>query len=175
MSHSCEVFANELKEFPVGQEVTLEVWRGGKTLTIKAKLEDQPKSAGEAERYVVRKFGMTVREMVLEDRLGRELPTDATGVVVSFLEPAGWAQDGGLQPGDIVKKVQDQDVKTLADFRKAFDAEVGKKPKEIVLFVLRGKTETQLIRIEPRWDAEKPKAESETPKTPDKPAEEKKP
>jgi len=170
-----ETFANDLKEMAIGQEVTLEVWRGGKTVTIKAKLEDMPKGAGEAERYVIRKFGLGVREMVLEDRLSRELPTDTSGVVVSFLEPAGWAQDGGLQPGDIVKKVQDQEVKTLADFKKVFDAEVAKKPKEIVLFVLRGKTETQIIRIEPRWEAEKPKTETEPAKTPEKPAEEKKP
>jgi len=40
---------------------------------------------------------------------------------------------------------------TLAEFKKLFRAEVKKKPKEIVLFVLRGKQDTQLLRIEPRW------------------------
>ena len=39
----------------------------------------------------------------------------------------------------------------MAEFKKVFRAEVAKKPKEIVLFVLRGKKDTQLIRIEPRW------------------------
>jgi serine protease Do len=169
-----ESFTNELKEMQIGQEVALEVWRGGKIMTVKATLEDQPKSAGEAERYNVRRFGLAVRDMVLSDRLERELPTGETGVVVSFVEAAGWAQDGGLQPGDIIKKVQDQEVKTLADFRKAFDAEIAKKPKEIVLFVLRGTKETQVIRIEPRWDSEKPKPDEKKPDE-GKPAEGKKP
>jgi hypothetical protein len=49
---------------------------------------------------------------------------------------------------------------------------VKKRPKEIVLFVLRGKKDTQIVRIETRWSAappakaapaappEKPKAET---------------
>jgi len=32
-----------------------------------------------------------------------------------------------------------------------FEDVTGKKPKEVVLFVLRGKKDTQLVRIEPRW------------------------
>jgi hypothetical protein len=51
-------------------------------------------------------------------------------------------------------------VPDLDAFTKVFEEEIAKKPKEIVLFVLRGKKETKLIRIEPRWDAEtKPKTE----------------
>jgi len=150
-----ESFANDLREMQVGQEAVLDVWRGGQAVTLKAVLEPQPKGPAEAERYHDTQFGLMVREMVLMDRLTRELPSDATGVVVAFLERAGWAQDSGLQVGDIVKKVQDQEVKTLADFKKVFQAEVAKKPKEIVLFVQRGKKDTQVVRIEPRWDAAK--------------------
>jgi len=156
-----ENFSTDLKDRKVGEAVTLEVWRGGKTEKIKATLSEEPKTAAEADRYKNTPVGLTVREMVLGDRIQRELPATETGVVVAFLSPAGWAQDGGLQVNDIVKKVQDREVKTLADFRKAFDEEVKKKPKEIVLFVLRGKKETQLVRIECHWDApEKPKTEA---------------
>ncbi len=160
-----ENFSTDLKERKVGDTVTLEIWRGGKTEKIKVALSSEPKTAAEAERYKNTPVGLTVREMVLGDRILRELPATETGVVVAFLSPAGWAQDGGLQVNDVVKKVQDREVKTLADFRKAFDEEAKKKPKEIVLFVLRGKKETQLVRIECRWDApEKPKTETPGPK-----------
>lgn len=148
-----ENFANDIRQRKIDEEVTFEVWRGGKIEKIKITLVRQPKSPAEAERYRQKQFGLTVREMVLEDQLSRELPTDETGVVVAFLDPAGWAQDAGLDAGDIIKKVQDKDTSTLEAFKKVFEDEVAKKPKEIVVFVLRGKKDTQIIRIEPRWDA----------------------
>ena len=134
-----------------GETLELEVWRAGKLRKINVTLAPMPKTVAEAERFTDENFGLTVREMVLADRVARELPASETGVVVAFLKPAGWAYDGGLRPGDIIKKVHDQDTATLAEFKKVFRAEVAKKPKEIVLFVLRGKKDTQLLRIEPRW------------------------
>jgi serine protease Do len=146
-----ENFSNDVRERKVGETLDLQVWRDGKRQTIKVTLAPMPKTAGEAERFRDETFGLTVREMVVGDRISRELPASETGVVVSFLKPAGWAHDGGLRPGDIIKKVQDQDTPTLAEFKKVFRAEVKKKPEEIVVFVLRGKKDTQLVRIEPRW------------------------
>jgi S1-C subfamily serine protease len=175
-----ENFSNELRERKVGETVTLEIWRDGKTQPVKVVLAEQPKSAAEAQRYKNTPVGLTVREMVLADRVSKELPASETGVVVAFLTPAGWAQDGGLQVGDIIKKVQDQDVATLADFRRVFEAEARKKPKEIVLFVLRGSKDTQLVRIETRWDdaakskagppEKKPAGEGEPNAPPDQPS-----
>ena len=146
-----ENFSNDVRERKVGETLDLEVWRGGNLQHIKVTLGAMPKTPAEAERFRDETFGLTVREMVVLDRLDRELPAAETGVVVAFLNPAGWAHDGGLRPGDIIKKVQDRDTPTLAEFKKLFRAEVKKKPKEIVLFVLRGKQDTQLLRIEPRW------------------------
>jgi len=164
-----ENFGNDIRQRKIDEEITLEVWRAGKTEQVKVMLAQQPKGAAEADRYREKKFGLTVRELVLEDCVSRELPSEETGVVVAFLDPAGWAQDAGLQPGDIIKKVQDKDTPTLEAFKKLFGDEVAKKPKEIVMFVLRGKKDTQLVRIEPRWDAaEKPKA-PETPAAPETP------
>ena len=146
-----ENFSNDIRERKVGETVELEIWRAGKTQTVKVTLAPMPKTSAEAERFRDETFGLTVREMVVRDWMSRELPASETGVVVSFLNPAGWAHDAGLRPGDIIKKVQDQDTPTLAAFKKVFRAEVKKKPNEIVLFVLRGKADTQLVRIEPRW------------------------
>jgi serine protease Do len=165
-----ENFTNDIRERKIGETLTLDVWRAGKTEKCQITLAPQPKSAAEAERYRVPSFGLTVREMVLEDRLTRELPPTETGVVAAFLDSAGWASDGGLRANDIIKKVQDQDTPNLAEFRKVFDEAVKKKPKEIVLFVLRGTKETQLVRIEPRWDAAKPKPETTPEKKPDQEA-----
>jgi len=150
-----ENFINTIRQRDVGEKLTFEVWREGKTRQVAVTLAPAPKGPGEAERYAIEPFGMTVRELVASDRMARELPQDETGVVVLFLKPAGWAADGGLRMGDIIKKVQDRPTPDLKTFRKIFDDEVAQKPKEVVLFVLRGKKDTQLVRIEPRWDADK--------------------
>jgi serine protease Do len=146
-----ENFVNRIRERDVGEKVALTVWRDGKTRDVTVTLARQPKGPGEAERYAKEAFGMTVREMVVQDYISRELPRDEKGVVVSFLKPAGWAADGGLQVNDIIKKVQDRPTPDLATFKKVFEEVVEEKPEEIVLFVLRGKKDTQLVRIEPRW------------------------
>ena len=148
-------FQNALKQMEIGQQTTFEVFREAKVEKVTVTLAVQPKSAAEAKRYRNRKFGLTVREMLLMDTVVRELPTDEKGVVVDFVEDSGWAQVGGLAVGDVVKKVQEKEVADLDAFTKIFEEEIGKRPKEIVLFVLRGKKETKLIRIEPRWDADK--------------------
>jgi len=146
-----ENFFNTIHERGVGEKVTFEVWREGKTQKVAVTLAPAPKGPGEAERYAVESFGMTVRELVANDRLSRELPRDEKGVVVSFLKPAGWASDGGLQMGDIIKKVQDRPTPDIKAFKTVFEDVTSKKPEEVVLFVLRGKKDTQLVRIEPRW------------------------
>jgi S1-C subfamily serine protease len=162
-----ENFGNDIRERKIGEVLTFDVWRAGKIEPLKVTLAEQPPGPAEAERYRIASFGLTVREMVLQDRLTRELPPTETGVVVAFVDSAGWAQDGGLRTDDIIKKVQDKDAPTLADFKKVFQEETKNKPKEIVLFVLRGTKETQLVRLEPRWDAAKPKTDAAPEKKPE--------
>lgn len=146
-----QFFQNEIQQCKIGQEVELLIFRGGQRKNIKLTLGEEPKSAADAKFYRNRQFGFNVREMVLQDTIARELPGNEPGVVVDFVEGSGWAQDGGLQRGDIIKRVQDQPVKDLAEFEKAFDETSAKKPREVVLFVLRGAKDTRVLRLEPRW------------------------
>jgi S1-C subfamily serine protease len=145
-------FMNRLKELKVDQTIALDLYRDGKPLTVKVTLTEQPKTAAQAKRFKNRQFGLTVRELVLGDTVARELPNNEKGALVDFVEQGSWAQDGELAPGDIVKKIQDREVDNLAQFQKIFEEEIAKKPKELVFFVLRGKKETKLLRLEPRWD-----------------------
>lgn len=145
-------FQNMLREKKIGQEITLEVFREGRGAeNVSVVLGEQPKTAGEAERYRNDQFGFAVRELVLGDTLVRDLPTDEPGALVSFVESAGWAEAGGLREGDIVKKVGDRGIADLDEFKAAFTETIEDRPGEVVLFVLRGKKDTKLVRIEPRW------------------------
>jgi len=154
-----ENFLNDLRERKAGETITLTVWRAGKTQDLKVALEAEPKTAAEAERYRSTPVGLTVREMVLSDRLSRELPASESGVVVAHVTTASWAADAGLKADDIIKKVQDQDTPTLAGFRKIFDAEVKKRPKEIVRIETRWTAPPPPAKAAPEAPAEKPKAD----------------
>jgi S1-C subfamily serine protease len=147
-----EEFQNRLRELKVDQTIALDLFRDGKQQTVKVTLTEQPKTAAEAKRFKNRQFGLTVRELVLADTVARELPNNEKGALVDFIEQGSWAEDGELKVGDIVKKVQDREVDNLDQFQKTFEEEIAKKPKELVLFVLRGKKDTKLLRLEPRWD-----------------------
>ncbi len=161
-------FQNRLKELKVDQTIALDLSRDGKPLTIKVTLTAQPKTAAQAKRFKNRQFGLTARELVLGDTVVRELPNNEKGVIVDFVEQGSWAEDGGLAAGDIVKKIQDRDVDNLDLFQKIFEEETARKPKELVFFVLRGKKDTKLLRLEPRWDT-LPEAKSDKkPAAPDK-------
>jgi serine protease Do len=48
-----------------------------------------------------------------------ELPRTERGLVITDVDPSGVAADAGLQPGDIVKKVNGQEVQSVADLRSA--------------------------------------------------------
>ena len=63
---------------------------------------------------------------------------------------SGWAGLGGLRPGDIIQRVNELPVRTLAEFRAHIRTIRRGKPREVVFFVLRG-AETTFIRVEPQW------------------------
>jgi serine protease Do len=47
------------------------------------------------------------------------LPADATGVVVTSVDPAGKAADSGLKRGDVIQEVNHKPVRNTADFESA--------------------------------------------------------
>ena len=55
------------------------------------------------------------------------------GVVVTAVEPGGPAEQGGIQPGDVIRELNRQRVGTLGDFEKLA---VGLKPGDRVTLLL---------------------------------------
>jgi serine protease Do len=146
-------FTDMIRQMKIGQEVTIEYLRNAEKKTTKVTLTEEPKSPAEAKRLRDRQFGMTVREITLLDTVVLELPRDEKGAIVEQVEPSSWADAAGLKQGDIIKTVASRDVADFEAFKTIFEEEVAKKPKELVVFVQRGKQkETALLRIEPRWE-----------------------
>jgi Do/DeqQ family serine protease len=111
-----------------GSTVALEVVRQGKTESLHAQLiERAPTESARAQRQSSAdpdesSVGMAVTPLTpdVANQLG-VAPT-GKGVVVTDVDPAGVAAAAGLQPGDVITRVNDRAIASVAALRAALDA-----------------------------------------------------
>ena len=115
-----------------GKDVTLEVFRDGKTLDLTFPVDAQPATralagvlGGGGENIqpgvaASTALGLTVSDMT--DSLRQQLNIQGqNGVVVTKVDPEGVAANAGLEPGDVILDVQGQDVNSADDFNNALN------------------------------------------------------
>lgn len=118
--------------YPEGTEVAVRVRRGGEEIELKATLDRQTSSplipAGPGPR--VRAYlGVT-----MEEKEG--------GIVVTLVQPGSPAEDAGVQPGDVVLKVDGRPVQTPRDVSARV---MAKRPGDSLKLTLRrGEGEVEL-------------------------------
>jgi Do/DeqQ family serine protease len=106
-----------------GTEVTLDILRDSKPMTIHLTLGERPANlsltpgVGKAPSEGVLR-GITVQDLTpdLRDRLG--LPTNVRGVVITDLDPDSPAAQANLQPGDVIEGINRHPVNSVADFNR---------------------------------------------------------
>jgi len=129
---------NEVANTAPGTRVAVEVLRDGHSQTLQATVgELEAKklrtSAHESERGDSGKFGMTIE-------------TDDEGLVVTDVDPSGIAAESGLQPGDIIQKVDGHAVKSVTELKSALDRKDGKP--SLLLVNRKGTTIFRTLRAE---------------------------
>ena len=151
MNRAQGIFLEQAAQVVTADKVGMVVWRDGEKLEVTLTAASPPKAAAQAERVMLSEIGMGVREIVLDDRFNLRLPKGEAGVVCESVAQATPASDAGLMPGDVLKKLNDEEIRDLSAFRKAFRALVKKQPEEVYFTVLRGGRDTLLCRMRPRW------------------------
>ena len=127
-------FSLLVSESRVGENASIKVKRKENILEFKVKIALQPKV--KAEEYET-ELGLTVKEIT--DVIYRSyMLEDKEGVFVSFVEVGSPASQGELIEEDVIKKVEDVNIYSLEDFKKAL--EELKEKKELLLTVKRGKS-----------------------------------
>jgi serine protease Do len=106
-----------------GTEVTVDILRDGQPLTIKATLGERPSDLGvRAEKPGIIQEGtlrgITVQDLTPKIREQLGLRANATGVVISEIDPNSPAAQQGLQPGDLIEAINRQPVLSIADFKR---------------------------------------------------------
>lgn len=123
-------FAQLVSALSPGERVPVILMRDRQPRTVTVEVGTQP--AVDA-REVETGFGFTVKEIntaaVLEYRLD-----DRKGAIVSYVTRAGAADEGGLEVGDVILRLDDGDVASVEDVTR-----LSKGKKHFLLQVRRGK------------------------------------
>jgi serine protease Do len=144
-----------------GESVTLNVYRGGKSIEKKVVLKsrdsaeeevasrnskddsDEPTDAGSKGTLELENLGMTVRN--LDSKLMKEYGVQ-NGVLVENVEPMSESNKRGLAASDIIVSVGDQSISSVSQLDKVLK---GKKAGDAVLMRVKGKDKTmRFIAIE---------------------------
>jgi serine protease Do len=135
-----------------GREVTVSILRDGKKLTKKLTLADRDKfitATGEEpaeekkeENWLGLELSSTTRD--LTNQYGLEF---RTGVMVMGLEPGSPAELGGFEVGDIITKVNDEEVKSLEDYRSMVKPLTDKG--KAILFLVYRNGEPLFVAVKP--------------------------
>jgi serine protease Do len=146
-----ESLRNQVMLLKPGDQITVDVLRKGKDLSLKVAIGEQPNGekavASARGSFDAGKLGMTVQEIT--PAVAKALELDATqGVVVTDLDNDGAASKAGIQVNDVVLRVGKKNVKTLADFRAALDE--LRDEKTIALFVKRGGEAARWVEVKPQ-------------------------
>jgi S1-C subfamily serine protease len=145
------ILMKKVREMKVGDEVTLSIVNEPNQAPkqVKVKLAERPKQENQAKRFYDEKMGFTAREIVFEDTYRRKLPADQKGVIVALVKPAGAAQAGKLQRGDLITKLNQTPITDIDQFKKVYQEFRKEKPREaVVLEAVRGGND-EIIRLEP--------------------------
>jgi len=146
---------NMVSQTPIGTKVKVRLLRQKKELDVDVTIAELPKKAGEAAADEDKDggaeesgtlSGLTVRELTPELARRFGIAEAEAGVVVVKVEQGSRAAEAGVRPGDLVLQVNQKDIASLEDYKKAS----GRiKAKDRALLLIRRKGEDLFLTIRP--------------------------
>lgn len=105
----------------VGETATLGIWRDKKKINVSIKIAERPEEqtiAKSKEKDLSEKFwrGLKVNDITEQIRKNYNISPNVQGVIVVDVEPGSPADECGLTPGTIIRKVNNISVSNLKDF-----------------------------------------------------------
>ncbi|MEN1943617.1 Do family serine endopeptidase [Luteimonas sp. MJ293] len=120
---------------PLDTEVSLEVIRDGRTITVSARLMEVPRDGAS---YDPRLAGATLAD--LPEALRRSAGERVGGVRVESVDSGSRAERNGLRAGDLILASSGGPFRDLAGFRAA----LSESPEDLLLIIQRGRSRGQV-------------------------------
>ena len=118
-------------------DIDLKILRNGKPMDVTVKLGEltaDVQRKTESGRSSYENIGMAVSNITSALTQKYNLPQKITGVVVTQVDPNGTAAQFGIREGDVIMKVNRENIRTVKDFEKQIS---DTKPGENILFYVR--------------------------------------
>ena len=149
---------------PVGARIPLEIIRGGKRQTVTVAVGQRPTEqelariggGGDAtpngdqrpgEVAPQRALGLSLAPLTPELARAANLPAGARGVIITAVDPASDAAEKGLQRGDLIVSVNNQNVTSPAQISAAVEAARRSGRSSVLLLVKRGTAPEAFVGI----------------------------
>jgi len=132
-----------------GASVPVKIWRNGAEQTVSVKIAQMKEDVASAEDTgkgtrsgpsasdTVQQLGATLAPVTDETRQQFGLDDSAEGVVVTYLQQDSALADQGVQPGDVIERINDRKVTNPGDVAKALDAVRADKRSVAVMLIAR--------------------------------------
>jgi serine protease Do len=131
--------AMAVAETPAGRTVSVRLWRENhfQSVDVTIRTQEETRVASATSRDAGAKVGMALEPLTpdLRDRL--DLPANAKGVVVGEVTPGGPADESGIQSGDVIVRVANNEVRTPAQVAEAIRAAQQQNKQALSLLVMR--------------------------------------
>jgi len=128
------------------ETVDAKVWRDGENISLKINLIAVPISQYLADEVSNELLGFSAKELTKDIIMAKQLDYDTDGVWISRVERAGWADLSGLHVGDLLLKVDDQDLQSI-DQLDTFLATFEKEKPDYISFFVKRRSETRFLFI----------------------------
>lgn len=121
--------------------------RGGKDQTVTVTLGAMPDelAAASVKEEAGSALGVKVTTVNADNAKKYNLDTTATGVVVTEIQTGGAAEDAGIQPGDLILRVNVKRIQSVSDFQSATK---DLKSGDTVTIVIRRATARVLVTLQ---------------------------
>ncbi len=149
-ANDTRVFRNMIERLAVGDEVRLDVIRGGEACVVHVSLVEPHPGPEAMERYENEFLELECRNLTLSDRSHPR--ASEGGAHVEEVTSGGWASLGEIHTGDIILALNGSPVENVSDLKTLLTQSIARQHAQIVLFVLRD-TETHFLVLEPTWNA----------------------
>jgi serine protease Do len=147
------VLETMLRAYRIKSSPELTVIRDQKEIKIAVPLSEQPKPVRELKVYENVILEFKARDLSYEDRIEMNYDQNEKGVIVTEVEPGGWASVAGLHEEDLIQAVNGQKTEKLTDLETIMTSEQKTSSKYIVLFIKRG-IYTFFLELQPVWPEE---------------------
>ncbi|HNS68889.1 MAG TPA: PDZ domain-containing protein [Verrucomicrobiota bacterium] len=139
-----------IRQYDVGQTVTLTIRRGQAEHKLPVSLARSPRLQREMRKYRNEDFEFTARDVSFFDVVEEQWSRDQLGVLVEEVKPGSWAELGSLFKGDLILEVAGQPVDKVDALRQELERAAARRDQVVRFKVLRG-IHTTYLEIEPNW------------------------